>query len=272
MANRQDTARRIRDHVQSAAARERNTIRTTVVKLNPLTVEDPNGSLLEVDDDFDLSSWGRLYHRTIGLRAGDTMLLQKDDAHYVTLDVLSDATDSEIDQIGSASLQIGTVSTGAAGSSAAASITGKPRKLNLTIPRGATGATGPAGTAGTPGTPGAPGTAGASVPFPIIRTTAASWSGTFTAPRTGTMFFWFGGTCYGAAAGFFIALDLVIDGTYADNAFVFDNQGAVHKTVVCFHSRTVAAGTHSIAIGPSSGFTNTLTDTSDELWITAILF
>ena len=48
-------------------------------------------------------------------------------------------------------LSIGTVTTGAAGTSASASVTGiTPNfKLNLTIPRGNTGATGPAGPSGT---------------------------------------------------------------------------------------------------------------------------
>ena len=48
-------------------------------------------------------------------------------------------------------LSIGSVTTGAAGSNASASITGtSPNfKLNLTIPRGNTGATGPQGPSGT---------------------------------------------------------------------------------------------------------------------------
>lgn len=48
---------------------------------------------------------------------------------------------------------VGTVTTGAAGSSAAASFTGTApnRQLNLTIPRGDTGATGPAGADGEDG-------------------------------------------------------------------------------------------------------------------------
>ena len=48
-------------------------------------------------------------------------------------------------------LSIGTVTTGAAGTNASASVTGTTPnfKLNLTIPRGNTGATGPAGPSGT---------------------------------------------------------------------------------------------------------------------------
>lgn len=51
------------------------------------------------------------------------------------------------------SLAIGTVTTGAAGSSASASVTGTPpsQTLNLTIPRGATGATGGTGATGPAG-------------------------------------------------------------------------------------------------------------------------
>ncbi len=60
-------------------------------------------------------------------------------------------------------LSIGTVTTGAAGSSAAATVTGTAphQVLNLTIPAGATGA------AGAPGSPGAPGAPGANYSFGI---------------------------------------------------------------------------------------------------------
>ena len=59
------------------------------------------------------------------------------------------------------SLAIGTVTTGAAGTPAAASIFGTPPSqiLNLTIPTGATGATGPAGGDGATGDPGPTGPA-----------------------------------------------------------------------------------------------------------------
>lgn len=59
-------------------------------------------------------------------------------------------------------LNIGTVTTGAAGANAAATITGASpnQTLNLTLPRGATGAAGPAGTNGGVGPQGEPGPAG----------------------------------------------------------------------------------------------------------------
>lgn len=70
------------------------------------------------------------------------------------------------------SLNIGTVTTGAPGSAAAASISGAApnQTLSLTIPRGdvgptgATGATGSTGATGTPGADGAPGATGATGP------------------------------------------------------------------------------------------------------------
>ncbi len=60
-------------------------------------------------------------------------------------------------------ISIGTVDTGAAGSSASASISGSTGDvaLNLTIPRGNTGAQGPAGAKGDPGEQGPQGPAGA---------------------------------------------------------------------------------------------------------------
>ena len=58
-----------------------------------------------------------------------------------------------------ATIEIGTVTTGAAGSDASVSNVGTENaaRLNFTIPRGATGDTGPAGPAGADGRPGAPG-------------------------------------------------------------------------------------------------------------------
>ena len=63
---------------------------------------------------------------------------------------------------GNMTLQIGTVTTGAPGSAAAASITGVAPNffLNLTIPQGATGPTGPAGLQGEVGATGPTGPTG----------------------------------------------------------------------------------------------------------------
>jgi hypothetical protein len=62
----------------------------------------------------------------------------------LTLMVQERATKAELDAVGDLSLEIGTVTTGAAGSSASATLTGEAPDytLNLTIPRGATGASG----------------------------------------------------------------------------------------------------------------------------------
>jgi hypothetical protein len=62
----------------------------------------------------------------------------------LTLLVQERATKTELDDVGELSLAIGTVTTGAAGSSASATLTGDAPDytLNLTIPRGATGASG----------------------------------------------------------------------------------------------------------------------------------
>lgn len=276
MATRQDTARRLRNHMLAHAERQRNTLRCSVVRVSPLTLERmDSGSQLDVNDDFDLPAWARLYHRQLGLKVGDTVILQEDDGHYVMLDALSDATDTEIDQI--TTFAIGTVATGLAGTQARATLTGiKPRKLNLTIPKGDKGDQGIQGIQGVPGTPGSAGTPGANatppIPMAITRVTAASWSGSATIARAGTMQITFGGTCFGTGAGF-IALDLVIDGTYADNAFVYANAGSQHMSVVCFHQHTfVSAGVHTFALGPSTGFANTLTDANDCMWIEGVLY
>jgi hypothetical protein len=62
----------------------------------------------------------------------------------LTLMVQERATKAELDALGDLSLEIGTVTTGAAGSSASAELTGTAPDytLNLTIPRGNTGASG----------------------------------------------------------------------------------------------------------------------------------
>lgn len=62
----------------------------------------------------------------------------------LTLLVQERATKTELDNLGEISLAIGTVTTGAAGSSATATVTGTAPDytLNLTIPRGETGASG----------------------------------------------------------------------------------------------------------------------------------
>lgn len=68
--------------------------------------------------------------------------------------------------INAASLEIGTVSTGQPGSQASASLTGSglQRKLNLTIPQGATGAQGPQGVKGDTGATGPKGDTGPAGP------------------------------------------------------------------------------------------------------------
>ena len=81
-------------------------------------------------------------------------------------------------------LNIGTVTTGAAGSNASASITGtSPNfKLNLTIPRGNTGATGPQGPSGTYTGPLKP----TSAYWKAVLVTVSGTSASFTLPTGGT--------------------------------------------------------------------------------------
>lgn len=80
-------------------------------------------------------------------------------------------------------LSIGTVTTGAAGTNASASITGATPnfKLNLTIPRGNTGATGATGPAGPSGT-----FTGPLKPTTNYWVNAVNWAGGVGAPSGGT--------------------------------------------------------------------------------------
>lgn len=103
----------------------------------------------------------------------------------------------------------------------------------------------------------------------LFRLTAATASTTITLPFAGSALIHFGGTCFRATSGF-LALDLSIDGVYADNAFA-NAVGNTRRTVAMCHQRNMTAGSHTFALGPSSGFTGTTTDANDAMWATLIL-
>lgn len=89
----QRTARKLRDHAHRQAERAQRTIRATVTKLDPLTLEpfdDAFGNELEVDDDFDLTAWMKFYDTRYGIAVGDTALLHRNAGHFAFFDVLSD--------------------------------------------------------------------------------------------------------------------------------------------------------------------------------------
>jgi hypothetical protein len=107
----------------------------------------------------------------------------------------------------------------------------------------------------------------------IIRTTAASASNTLNIPGTANrvVLFGFGGTCYVTAGGNWGALDLRIDGNYADNAYMYSNVGGSHFSVSNFTAVVMTPGNHTISIGNSTGFGASRTDANDSLWVWALV-
>lgn len=87
----QTAARAIRDHARDQARRAQRVLRANVTKLDPLTVVRlDNGQTLEVDDDFDLTGWMKLYTDKYSLVVGETVLLHREYGHYACFDVLTD--------------------------------------------------------------------------------------------------------------------------------------------------------------------------------------
>ena len=104
-------------------------------------------------------------------------------------------------------LSIGTVTTGAAGTNASASVTGTTPnfKLNLTIPRGNTGATGPAGPSGTFTGP--------------LKPTAAYWTGAVIKPNA-NYGLWYAWTPSGGTWAYHRSLIADVTGVVAGNTMI----------------------------------------------------
>lgn len=81
-------ARAISDHVVTAAARGRNVVRGHVIGRNPLRLElATSGTVLEVDDDFELSGSLTVWDDEHGIQTGDVLLLMHEAGDYTAFDI-----------------------------------------------------------------------------------------------------------------------------------------------------------------------------------------